>query len=67
VTNLERLNQLLATIPGLPEFRRTVSPSLSNLKWLQDKMPKNKDCPQELLDLLKLGPKELHSQQKVAA
>lgn len=59
-THLDRLNELLKD-PALklPAFRQEVPPSFGNLKWLQDKLPKNADCTDELKALLKMAPKAL--------
>lgn len=59
-TNLEQLNKLLKDSKlGLPSFRQEVTPSFGNLKWLQDKLPKNPACSDELKRLLKMDPKTL--------
>lgn len=58
-TNLDMLNKLLkASSLALPDFRRFVSDSLHNHKWLKDKLSKT-DCDLELKRLLDLDPKSL--------
>lgn len=62
LTKLDILNSFLrrdGELLKLPEFRRTVSPSFSNLDWLKKTLPKNKDTKVEILQLLKLSQKEL--------
>ncbi len=58
LTNLERLNELLHT-QDIPTFRKTVSPSLNNLKWLRVTLANKPDTSLELKMLLVLNPKEM--------
>jgi hypothetical protein len=64
-SNLDRLNELLKD-PALklPAFRQTVHAGLSNLSWLQSKLPKNPAAGAELLALLKMPQKELCSERE---
>lgn len=55
-TNLDRLNELLKHEP-IPDFRKVVSPSLNNLKWLKARLATNNP---ELKTLLALDVKQLH-------
>ena len=65
MTNLERLNLMLKDKKlNIPDFRQTVAPSLSNLKWLRDRLPKNPACSNELKRLLALNPKEMFEEYK---
>lgn len=60
--NLNRLNQLLKTLDlGVPDFRRTVDSSGSNLKWLKKAIFNHPNCTDELKCLLNMNPKELLS------
>lgn len=54
-TKLDRLNELLKIEP-IPDFRKVVSPSLNNLKWLKTRLATNN---QELRALLELDAKRL--------
>lgn len=67
-TRLERLNSLLASKKlDLPDFRREVTPSFGNLKWLQKALLKNPDCPAEVKTLLQMDPKSLLAEEQKAA
>ena len=57
-TNLERLNELLRD-QDLPQFRKTVSPSLNNLKWLKATLLPRDTIPDELRQLLTMDQKTL--------
>ena len=55
-TNLDRLNELLKH-ESIPDFRKVVSPSLNNLKWLKTRLTTSNA---ELRKLLALDVKQLH-------
>lgn len=57
MTKLDRLNELLKG-ENVPEFRKTVSPSMNNIKWLRGVLL-NKTGNAELNELLALDPKSL--------
>ena len=57
-TNLMRLNELLESV-DVPAFRKKVSPSLNNLKWLKKTLADSDNT--ELRRLLDLKPNLLFS------
>ena len=62
MTKLERLNQLLETEGDackLPQHRRTVTESFSNLQWLQKNAWRWPSASEELRKLLSLNQKQL--------
>ncbi len=56
-TNLSRLNELLAH-ENIPVFRKTVSPSMNNIKWLRHSVATTTSS-EELKTLLNMDPKTL--------
>lgn len=60
--NIDRLNQLLqGKAVVIPDFRRTVSDSLSNLKWLRKALAHRNETEElrEINRILLLNPKEM--------
>lgn len=57
-TNLDRLNELLQKA-DIPDFRKKVSPSMNNLKWLRHAFLDKEGTPAELNKLLQMDPKTL--------
>jgi len=58
-SNLDVLNDLLSQCENIPLFRRTVSRSLSNLKWIKKVVSTDKGFNPELVRLCSLDPKTI--------
>ena len=59
MTRLDQLNNLLKH-QDIPEFRKTVDHSGTNLKWLKKHVFSKDTCPSELKELLELSIQDLN-------